>query len=474
MMIGKDLIEVGVYGTAGAGKTTKLLELTENDSRTFDILAFNRMIASEVRSRVKNKKKYDKELMNINDISTIDSLAFGIVSVKSYSNAELLFKKEVKNRYGFNLFNEDSQASSVWNSYIRARNKLDNYEINMIKNRSNVVALCDSVEENLAKDKKLTFQKTRELAYEWLLNGDDFEIESDVIIVDEIQDVSLLQWNLIAQIAKKNKSKIWVAGDIYQTIYQHLGADFNLSGEIFNNSKKLIELKYSNRVPKAMEKMVKWTLERFGLDSSKFNCIKEGGEVNVVGYEDLPKVFMSEIKRWKSVGLHPDAAVLFRTRQRKSEFIKTLRNFGVFIFPYERSFYQVFELFEMLFMQNFNKIVNSFGDLYDKLFDVKPEELQLNRFDKNMAFRSFIENISYDGKIKKELWDYYNFNKGYKKPEPINFVTVTTIHKMKGAERELVFTDLYSPKVEGVSTMDEGCVKFVGLTRAKKKMWVVS
>ena len=67
-----------------------------------------------------------------------------------------------------------------------------------------------------------------------LINSNKVKLPYKLIIIDEFQDTSKSRFNLIQSIVNKNKSKLCVVGDDYQSIYQFQGCDINL----FLNFKK--------------------------------------------------------------------------------------------------------------------------------------------------------------------------------------------------------------------------------------------
>ena len=97
------------------------------------------------------------------------------------------------------------------------------------------------------------------------INTDDTFFSSDVVFLDEAQDLNPLQWEMFDAIEKKSK-RSYIAGDDDQTIYGFQGAEpnifINLEGEIDAQVK-------SRRVPKLVHEIATDILNRIGTRRKK-------------------------------------------------------------------------------------------------------------------------------------------------------------------------------------------------------------
>jgi len=74
----------------------------------------------------------------------------------------------------------------------------------------------------------------------------------DVIVIDESQDLSPLQWNVVNGLIEFNpRAKVFIAGDDDQAIYQWAGASVGTFLDVIETAGKSVLLDHSHRVPAA-------------------------------------------------------------------------------------------------------------------------------------------------------------------------------------------------------------------------------
>ena len=103
--------------------------------------------------------------------------------------------------------------------------------------------------------------------------------ELDTVIIDEAQDLSRLQWDVVKILADKAKTT-YIAGDDDQAIYVWAGADvdqfLDLSGEI-----KVLDKSY--RIPEKVYKLAINVVNRIGKRQDKeWEPKEESGQVNLI------------------------------------------------------------------------------------------------------------------------------------------------------------------------------------------------
>ena len=102
----------------------------------------------------------------------------------------------------------------------------------------------------------------------FLLLDDDLIPGFDTLYVDESQDLSRLQWQVVNKIAARAK-KVYVAGDDDQSIYTWAGADLSTFLSLFGIAKEKIILNQSYRVPRAIHKVALDIIDKLKLRISK-------------------------------------------------------------------------------------------------------------------------------------------------------------------------------------------------------------
>lgn len=143
-------------------------------------------------------------------------------------------------------------------------------------------------------------------------------LDVDVVIVDEAQDLSPLQWRLLERIASK-ATRIYVAGDDDQAIYQWAGASPESFIAFPVDDERV--LKQSYRVPQAVQRVAERVINPIRTRKSKlWHARDEAGAVKYHG--DISGVM--EVLRDET-----ETLVLFRTHSVGTEIEYDLRNNGV-------------------------------------------------------------------------------------------------------------------------------------------------
>lgn len=136
-----------------------------------------------------------------------------------------------------------------------------------------------TVEEFKRASGKIDFT---EMLERWL--GQEELFEPEYVIVDEAQDLSLLQWAVIAKLCRKAKG-VWVAGDDDQCIYEWNGA----SPETFIDlaAARYSVLPQSYRIPASVHRVANEVIQRVQKRLPKeYKPREEEGRVNRLTYLD--------------------------------------------------------------------------------------------------------------------------------------------------------------------------------------------
>jgi DNA helicase II / ATP-dependent DNA helicase PcrA len=248
-----------VFGAPGAGKTTYLLSVMEREllqgvgPQRVGYFSFTRKAANEARERAVVKFPELNADLDFPWFRTLHSLAYRCldVSQKDMMTPEhfAAFAKEsgiVVNteigeesyvvRTDHPILNEINIArirgEDLRTYYNRSELRIEWYHFEYVercyrhyKQRNNLLDFTDLLEKILLEPNRLP--------------------RLEVLIVDEAQDLSRLQWDLVEALAKRS-DRTYVAGDDDQALYNWAGADvgsfLSLPGEI-----KILEQSY--RVP---------------------------------------------------------------------------------------------------------------------------------------------------------------------------------------------------------------------------------
>lgn len=270
-----------VIAGAGSGKTLtilgKVLYLIQNGYKEDEILCIS--FTNETTKSLKNKLLE----MNFNiDVYTFHKLGLSILSnkhtivkdnylkyiINEYFRSYIKYNKR-KNRLLRNILYVDSNIDKVFSTFEYNRlvktiitfiklAKANNYSIKDIYNIYKKTYFNEHQLMKIILEIYLLYKE--ELKSTNQIDFDDMLIQAKdqvkynklkykYIIIDEFQDTSLVRFNLILEIIKYTKAKLFVVGDDYQSIYRFSGCDLNLFINFNNYFKdtKYYYLKYTYR-----------------------------------------------------------------------------------------------------------------------------------------------------------------------------------------------------------------------------------
>lgn len=262
-----------VIAGAGSGKTLtilgKVLYLIQNGYKEDEILCIS--FTNETTKSLKNKLLE----MNFNiDVYTFHKLGLSLLSnkytivkdnylkyiINEYFRSYIKYNKR-KNRLLRNILYVDSNIDKVFSTFEYNRlvktiitfiklAKANNYSIKDIYNIYKKTYFNEHQLMKIILEIYLLYKE--ELKSTNQIDFDDMLIQAKdqvkynklkykYIIIDEFQDTSLVRFNLILEIIKYTKAKLFVVGDDYQSIYRFSGCDLNL---FINFNKYFKDTKY--------------------------------------------------------------------------------------------------------------------------------------------------------------------------------------------------------------------------------------
>ena len=252
-----------IYGPPGTGKTRYLMDLFEDELKTVPphrvaFLTFTRAARAEALQR---SGKLENELPYLRTIHSICYRQLGVNQGQLIKPKDLrYFGKQIGAQLSGSQFDPWMIANEEDDFYLEGPSKDDRLLGLNHLGRHHKVQLKDALKDAPA-DLDFKYAKWFTLAYrdwkskegmldytdllsEYLLNGKPLEI--DVLFVDEAQDLSALQWDVIHLLGALAK-RVYVAGDDDQTIFAWAGA----SAQAFQreHADKVETLDRSHRVP---------------------------------------------------------------------------------------------------------------------------------------------------------------------------------------------------------------------------------
>ena len=297
-----------ILGPPGTGKTTTLLNLVDEfiqqgiRPKQIGYFSFTKKAATEAADRAAEKFGLDKE----NDLPffrTLHSYAFNQLGMTKEKMMKTEDYKEFGQKCGIPIktanyssedgtFNSDNEYLTIINTArVKRMDLLEYYDSrqNILDIERNTLFLLAEELERFKKEKGL--KDFTDLLEDFI--AEKVKPGFEVLFIDEAQDLSLLQWDMVRSIWA-NAKKTYIAGDDDQAIFKWAGADVDhfiaLKEEV--NDIKVLDQSY--RIPggpihELSQRIIGQVQNRF---DKKYKPREEQGILK--RYSDITQVDMSE------------------------------------------------------------------------------------------------------------------------------------------------------------------------------------
>ena len=491
-----------IFGPPGTGKTTYLLRIVEKELRENKVnpnkiayLAFTNQAADEALSRAISQLNYStSDFMNFR---TLHSLAYRELHLKEeniMSDDDYAF---VSNKLQIKLSNPNKNVKSYGASFpddvfmqvidgakIRGLTPENFFSDPSIGHLEGGLPKLKYIDQSLIKYKqeRNKYDMT-DMIVDFNKKHYDTMPNFDVVIIDEAQDLSWLQWKMVERVVT-NAKRVYVAGDDDQAIYRWAGARpeflMNMDGTrtILNKSYRLAQSIHAkaNRLIKRVGDRVdkEWTAR------------DEKGQVNIHPVEQLNKMKEGQ---W---------LVLARDGYRLDKLEDELRIYGYFFERGDRTSINKRVHEAILAWEDVRKgkeldikRVKSFYNYIKTGTGVDKKFKAMRNIDKDKMFTFDALKDNYGLKLDKELpWfealeNIEPHKKTYvrmclRRQENIRRaprIKLSTIHGSKGGESDnvMLLTDLTRKADEQYWSQrdEERRVFYVGMTRARNTLNIV-
>lgn len=448
-----------IFGPPGTGKTQQLLSILEQELRQYEpneiaYVSFTKEGAYQGRNRAIEKFNYLED--DFPYFRTLHSLAFRTLGMKPndmikrqhYKIFGQAMNMNVKGYYDYNLADNDDKYLFY----------IDLYRNNKSRARQIV--------DNLNTQKLLWVEKNyRELKKQYKIfdftdlivnfNNLNKSIPVKVAFIDEAQDLTTLQWEMI-EIAFKDCERIYIAGDDDQAIYEWSGADVNYFINLKGNI-KFLEKSYrlSRSVLECAKNISKKITKRVVKD---FEPTEHEGKV-------------SSINDIFDIKINPDETYLFLSRNtmylnKFSDFL--MRKAAVFYYKRKPSI-----------LKEHIAAINTYVRIQKKEEITQANRFTLNKFLKLTVKGEHIKNLEwFDAlNIPVDKMIYYRDLLSNKTDITKFNINVNTIHSVKGAEADnvVLFLNVTRSVYKNIqmNPNSEHRVFYVGATRAKKNLFIL-
>ena len=290
-----------VVGPPGTGKTTKLLSLVEQYLASgvppdkIGYFAFTRRAANEAVERACEKFKLVKR--DLPYFRTLHSLAFMQIGI---SHSQILTQSKYKEISDWlkigNFYGQMDQADSPFKDYgygdkfleIINMSRILQQHLRSVYNSSTVPMRTDWSRVDYVNRGLQKWKQGYDL-YDYTDMLESFckrELSPrlEAVFIDEAQDLSPLQWQMVHQL-QNNTKEIYVAGDDDQAIFRYAGADvdyfINLDGDV-------TVLNQSYRIPSLHHKLSQSVISKVvGRRQKAFLPRAEQGTVNWYRHSEM-------------------------------------------------------------------------------------------------------------------------------------------------------------------------------------------
>ena len=252
-----------ILGPPGTGKTTTLLNLVDQfiqqgiRPKQIGYFSFTKKAAVEAATRAANKFGLDLE-NDLENFRTLHSYAFKMLgmtkekmmSVDNYKEFGQKCNIPIKTaKYSLEdgTFNSDNEYLTIINTArVRRMDLLEYYDSrqNILDIERDTLYLIDKELTRYKKERNM--KDFTDLLLEFIEK--DMSPEFDVLFIDEAQDLSNLQWQMVRTMWKKSK-KTYIAGDDDQAIFQWAGADIDHFISLKDEVDEIKVLEQSYRIP---------------------------------------------------------------------------------------------------------------------------------------------------------------------------------------------------------------------------------
>jgi DNA helicase II / ATP-dependent DNA helicase PcrA len=297
-----------ILGPPGTGKTTTLLNLVDEfiqqgiRPKQIGYFSFTKKAAREAATRASEKFGLDIDT-DLSNFRTLHSYAFRMLGMTKEKMMKTEDYKEFGQKCGIPIktatfsdndgtFNSDNEYLTIINTAaVKRMDLLEYYDSrkNLLDIERNTLFLLSEELKRFKKEKQL--KDFNDLLEDFI--SKEIYPSFEVLFIDEAQDLSLIQWEMVRAIWKNSK-KTYIAGDDDQAIFKWAGADVDhfiaLKEEV--NDIKVLDQSY--RIPggpihELSQRIINKVQNRF---------IKEYKPRDEIGllkrYSDITQVDMSE------------------------------------------------------------------------------------------------------------------------------------------------------------------------------------
>lgn len=485
-----------IYGAPGTGKTTRLLKILEDEIRAGvppqRIAYITHTVSARLEAIERVKKLLDVNEEKLQYFKTIHSICFKKINCSTHAvmgaRDYMDFGKRVGVSFskgfvsdidldGLPVGYSSSDGNMILNAYFFSRaNLVDMLDVQNIWPRkyrpSIILEMIEEYKYYKLEEGKVDFPDMLE---KYLKESSPLNV--DVIIVDEAQDLSKLQWEVVTKFSE-SCDRLYLAGDDDQTIFSFIGADPD--GFLKHPADDVEILPKTYRLKSDIWRFSKRIIEQIKDRQTKKISVKaEGGIVERTG---VMKIDFEE-----------ETMIIARHNNQLREIAKRFDELGI---PYKGigiDFEKHIEALKIyLDMRAGNKVLYRSAakvtDLMGKTSKSKEfrevaksdPEAMVSLKDADLGIKSWIKDLASGASDVKKNMILQNIisRNGIEELDKEPKISLTTYHKSKGREANhvVLITDCYDKawRSDQENSIEGIRLAYVGATRAKERLTIVN
>lgn len=455
-----------ILASAGAGKTTKLMELISEELKETDPsrIAFVTFTRKGVEEGISRLLALHPSLSgdDLDYFRTFHSMCFhalGIDYKKLWCPAyEAILNKAI----GSSVHRRYSADHATYDNRC-----LDQYDLVRNGGRADPAITCTPEYKRLVAAYECVKKRTGAVDFtdcltKFVEKGESVPV--DVAFIDEAQDITDLQWD-VANTAFRSCKKVYIAGDDYQAIFTYAGANPEVLIQLAKTS-ECIKLETSHRIPLKVYRLAKSITDMLSVKEDKDYAPESKREGTVRFLPDLMSLFP-----YIKADLSRSWYILTRNTSFQDSVCAALKTMCI---PYFANASFVIPRRDMSLIHRYYsfrkegyagsaealrfKVDHGIRSFRDDL-----TETAMFPFESAALYQSYIEAYGED-----RLWE---MSRGKTK------VTVSNIHRVKGGEADnvAVLLDCGRRVEDGIQENQDTELHtlYVAVTRAKDRLFLV-
>ena len=280
-----------ILASAGAGKTTWLMERISNEMLTVDpsriaFVTFTRKGVEEGISRMMEQHP-SLDASDLVYFRTFHSLCFHELNIDYKKLWGVQHEHIINKAIGSSVHRRYSSEHATYDNRC-----LDQYDLLRNGGKTDSTIICTPAYKRLIAAYELVKRRTGAVDFTDCLTqfvSRNKSIPVDVAFIDEAQDMTDLQWD-VANVALQGCKRVYIAGDDFQAIFTYAGANPEVLINLAKTS-ECVKLEVSHRIPMKVYRLAKSITEMIEVKEDKDYAPETSRQGTVEFLSDLMSLY---------------------------------------------------------------------------------------------------------------------------------------------------------------------------------------